>query len=290
MIGGGVHTFTENRQAVGGEIIEQRRRFLEEQRQVIFDAGRRVTGLEILEQTAAPGIDVKAVAQRIQRALQRFAFQRHFAAGQQLHRRVFFQRTLRLRIECADGVDFVVEQFDAIRLVRTHRIDVEQTAAHREIAGVEHLRHVAITGAFETTFFRVHVQPLADAHIETAADDVRQRCQPLHQRLHRHHHHAATQRRQAVQCGQPLRNDVGMRTELIVGQGFPIGKRHDRQRGIGADQGAEVMLQLMCGLVVADHRQQWAVVRAGEARNRPCQRTRARGRTPPGTRLAGFGE
>jgi hypothetical protein len=59
---------------------------------------------------------------------------------------------------------------------------------------------------------------------------VLQRRQALHQGLHRHHHDAALQRGQAMQRRQALADDVRMRAEAVVGQGFPVGERHHRQR------------------------------------------------------------
>ncbi len=193
LVGGVADAFAEDGQGAFAEVIEQRRGLREEQRQVVLDAGRRRAGLEVLEQAAAAGVDVEAVAQRVHRALQRCVVQRHFAAGQQLHGFGAVERALRFRIERADGVDDVVEQFHAIRLRRAHRIDVEQAAAHGEVARVEDLRDVAVAGRFQAALLGVEVEPLADLHVEAVADHVTQRRQPLHQGRDRNHDDAALQ-------------------------------------------------------------------------------------------------
>src|SRR3546814_3799162 len=50
------HADRHQRQSVVAEVVEQRRGAVEEQRQVVLDARRRVAGLEVLEQRAAPGV------------------------------------------------------------------------------------------------------------------------------------------------------------------------------------------------------------------------------------------
>src|SRR5690606_41296454 len=67
--------------------------------------------------------------------------------------RSLVQRALGFRIESADRVHVLVKQLDAIRLGATHREDVEQRAAHRKIAGIENLRHVAVAGGLQAAFF-----------------------------------------------------------------------------------------------------------------------------------------
>ena len=73
------------------------------------------------------------------------------------------------------------------------------------------LRHVAVAGGFEPALFVVEIETLSDRDVETAADQIRQWRQSLHERLHRDHHHAPGQARHAVQGRESLRDDVRMR-------------------------------------------------------------------------------
>ncbi len=300
-IGGGAHARREQRQHRLAQIVEQggggiaRRRagaarFLEEQRQVVLDARRRQPRLQVLVQRAAPGVHVEAFAQGGQHPLHADIVHRHFAAGQHLHFLHVVQRALRFRVEGTDRVDVLVQQFDPQRRVRAHRVHVEQAAAHREIARVHHLRHVAVAGAFQAALFRLQVQALAHAQVEAAADDVAQRRHPLHQRLHRHHHDALLQRRQPVQRRQALADDVRVRTELVVGQGFPIRERHHRQAAVAGQQRVQIGLDLVRALVVARDHQQRPAMRRGGAGDVPGQRGQGRRGAPEGAELAGFGQ
>ena len=278
------------RQRVGVQVIEQRGGGIEEQRQVVLHARRRQARFQVLVQRAAARVHVEAVAQQGHRAFDRALVQRHLAARQQLHRFHPVQRALAFRVEVAERIDGVVQQFDAQRRVGAHRVDIQQPAAHGEIAGVEHLRHVPVAGGLEAALLGIEVQPLAHAVVEAAAGDVLQRREALHQRLHRHHHDALLQGGQAMQGREPLGDDVRMRTELVVGQGFPIRERHHRQVAGGAEQRVQVGFQLVRLVVVAGDHQQRAFVRARSRGDRPCQRRRRGGCAPPGAGLAAAGQ
>jgi hypothetical protein len=290
LVGGVERTFAEQRQGVGGQVVEQRRGRFEEQRQVVLDAGRCDTGLQVLEQRAATAVDVEAFAQRRHRPLRRSLVHRHFPARQQSHRVDLVERALGVGVEGADRIDLVVQQFHPVGFCGAHRENVEQAAAHGEIARVHDLRHVAVAGGRQPALLRLQVERLADIHVEGVADHVAQRRQPLQERLHRHDHDAAPERGQPVQRGQALADDVRMRAELVVGQGFPVRERHHRQRRVLAKQGAQVGFELVRSLVVARDRQQRAGMPARGLRDRPRQRRRRRGRAPERALLAGAGQ
>jgi hypothetical protein len=224
LLGGLEHAVAEHEQRIDGEIVEQGFGLREEQRQVILDPGRRRSFPDVLVQRAAPDIDRKAFAQPRAEALGRFVGERKFAPGQQAHRIDFVQRALGFRIEIADRFDFLVEQFDAIRLGRAHGIDVDERAAHGEIAWFEHLRHMAVAGRLEAPLLRAEFELLADLQREPGAADVTARREALHQRRDRHHQQTAGQRRQAVQRRDALRHDFRVRREQVIRQGFPVGK------------------------------------------------------------------
>ena len=297
VLGGFADAIAEQRQHAVGEVVEQRRgagsgaaRLLEEQRQVVLDAGRRNPGLQVLHQCAAASVDVEAFAQRIQCELHARIVQRDLAAGQQFDAVDPLQRTLRFRVEHPDGIDFVVQQLQPEGCVAAHRVDIEQATAHGEIAGVLHPRHIAVAGGFEPAFFGIEVEALAAAQVEAVAQHVAQRGQPLHQGGDRHHHDAAGEVGQFRQRGQALADDVGMRAEAVVGQGLPVGEAEHGQAVLAGGQQAQVGFQLVRSVVVAGNHQQRAGMAARGGGDRAGQRGPGRGRTPPGTRLAGFGQ
>ena len=289
-IGGFAHAGRDHAQEAGRQVVEQGRGAFEEQRQEILDARGQHPGLEVLVERAAARVHVEALAQRGQYLRQAGLVHRHFAAGQHLHRRDLVQRALRFGVEFADGVDVLVQQLDAQRRVGAHRVDIEQATAHGEIARVHHLRHVAVAGAFQAALLRVHVQALADLQVEAAADDVTQWRQPLQQGLYRHHHDAVGEPGQAVQRGQALGNDVRVRTELVVGQGFPVRERHHRQRCVVAQQGLQVGDRLVRAVVVAGDQQQRPGMGLRGAGHVPGQRAGRCGGAPPGAELARAGQ
>ena len=69
-------------------------------------------------------------------------------------------RALGLGVEFADGFDFVAEELDADGAVGFRRVDVEDSAAARELAGHFHQVHLRVANAgevageyFEIEFF-----------------------------------------------------------------------------------------------------------------------------------------
>ena len=296
LVGAGRGAGIDHRQRGGGQVVEQRGRRhrrrtgvdqcaprrLEEQRQVVLDACRRRARLEILVQAAAPGVDVEALAQRIHRARGRGVVQRHLATGQHAQGVDPVERTLGFGIEGADRFDRIVEQFDAVGAIGAHRVDVEQTTTHGEVAGIVDLRHMAVTGAFEPALLRFEIERLAHAQVEAVADHVPHGRQALHQRLHRHHDDAALEARQAMQGGQALGDDVRMRAEAVVGQGFPVRKRQHGQGVVAGAECPEVVLELMRAVIVASHQQQRPRVRARRLADGPGEGAAAGGRAPPG--------
>ena len=76
--------FREHEQRVAAEVVEQGFGALEEQRQVVLDAGRRGAFLQVLVDRAAARIDRETLAQRVAERLDRLVGQRKLACGQQV--------------------------------------------------------------------------------------------------------------------------------------------------------------------------------------------------------------
>ncbi|MNQ45851.1 hypothetical protein D3C85_596470 [compost metagenome] len=99
---------------IAGQVVEQGGGLLEEQWQVVLDAGRGQAAGQVLVQRAAPVVDVETLAKARAEGGHRLLLHRELAGRQQAHRVDLVDRALGLRVEGAQGFDLVVEQVDAI--------------------------------------------------------------------------------------------------------------------------------------------------------------------------------
>ncbi|MNI23582.1 hypothetical protein D3C73_771760 [compost metagenome] len=83
---------------------------------------------------------------------------------------------------------------------------------------------IAVTGGFKPGAHLLDVELLADIQHQAAAEQELGRRQAVQGGGDRHHQHAVRQLGQPVQAGDALGNDVLVRREQVVGQGFPVGK------------------------------------------------------------------
>ena len=145
---------------------------------------------------------------------------------------------LGFRIEAADRFQLVAEEIEPHRLRHAGRVEIDDAAAHRIVAGLAHRR-----GARKA----VELEPAGDAlHVEHIAGRDRQR-------LRRHHvarRHAlergidggeqdrrpvaAFDARKARQRGHALRDHAGMRRHPVVRQAIP--GREFQHRHVGREE------------------------------------------------------
>ncbi len=145
-----------------GQVVEQGRGLVEEQRQVVLDARRCDAGGEVLIDRAAAEIHVEALTEACAKASDRFLLHREFAGRQQAHRIDLFDGALVFWVEGAQRLDLVVKQIDAIGQGAAHREQVDQRAAHGELAMLVHRIHAAITRGFQARTHLFDVELLAD--------------------------------------------------------------------------------------------------------------------------------
>ena len=233
-----------------GQVIEQRRGFVEEQRQVVLDTGRGDPAAQVLKDRAAPEVDIEALAEPRLEARDRILLQRKLSRRQQTNGVHLVDGALVFRIEGAQGLDFVVEQVDAIGQFAAHREQVDQRAAHGEFAVLVHRVDVAIAAGLEPGAHLLDVEFLADVQHQAAAEQESRRRQAMQGRGDRHHQHAMTQLRQPVQGGDALGNDVLVRREQVVGQGFPV---REMQHGQIRGEEAQLLFQPFGTLAVGGH-------------------------------------
>ena len=197
--------------AVRGQVVEQRGRLLKEQRQVVFGTGRRVALADLAVDVAVLRITLEAGAEALPEQAYRGLVQGELARRQQTDFVAAVERALRLGIEGADGLDFVVEQVDAERLAAAHREQVEQGTAYRELAVFHDLGDAAVAGGIEPCAHGVEVEPVAAFQQQAVALDEITRRQALQQGGGGDDQQAPRERWQPVQRGQALGDDVLVR-------------------------------------------------------------------------------
>jgi len=149
-------------QGPGGQVVEQGGEAVEEQRQVVLDAGEGQALLQAAHELAPGGVEM--LAPGLARVLDARVVERVLARRQQVERLDGLQAALGLRVEQAQGFDLVVEQVHAHRQGLAARKQVEDRPAHGEFAMFHHLGDAAVAGVGQALAEGLHVQsrwPLA---------------------------------------------------------------------------------------------------------------------------------
>ena len=247
MFGGLFHPRQRKHLGVRRQVVEQGGGFFEEQGQVVLDTGGDDTAGQVLEDRAAAEVDVEAFAKACLEAGHFVLLHGEFARRQQAHGIHLVYRALGLGVEGAQGLDLVIEQVDAVGQLAAHGEQVDQCTAHGELAMLIDRVDAAVAGGFQPRAHLLHVEGLAHVQHQAAAQQKTRGCQAVQGGGHRHHEDAVAQLRQAVKAGDALGDDVLVRREQVVGQGFPIGKRQHRQ--VGCEE-TQLLFQAVGGLAV----------------------------------------
>jgi hypothetical protein len=111
---------------IRGQVVEQRRGRIEEQRLIELHARRRQPLAHRAVDGALVRISLEARAVAAAKILYRLSVERHLTRRQEPHALECIKRALRLGVEAANGLDLVVEQVDAQRRGGAHGIHVEE--------------------------------------------------------------------------------------------------------------------------------------------------------------------
>jgi hypothetical protein len=113
-VGGTGYVAVQHHQGGFAHVVEQGGGFVEEQRQVVLDAGREQIGRHILIDAALGRVAFHAFAVVLAEGGDAAFVRRIFARRQHADFRHRVQRALAVRVEGAQAVDFLVEQVDAV--------------------------------------------------------------------------------------------------------------------------------------------------------------------------------
>ena len=247
-----VDVFGEDDDRIGREIVRQRGGLLEEQRQVVLDARRPSALGDLAVHGASRRIALEPPPPRAPEPRHRAGGGRELARGEQIDTVHSVRRALAVGVEDPEALDLVVEQVDAQRPGGTHRVQIEQRAAHRVLAVLHHLADARITSLVQTLAERVDVQAIASRDPESMAVDEAAGSDPAHRGGHRGHQHPGFQGRQLRKGLQAFRHDVLVRGEEVVGQRLPV--RESQDSGAAVQIELQLGLETMRGLVVRrDH-------------------------------------
>ncbi|MNF88120.1 hypothetical protein D3C84_706060 [compost metagenome] len=128
--------------------------------------------------------------------------------------------------------------------------------------------HATVAGGFQAQPHLVDIQLLADVQHQAGTQQEAGRRQAVEGSGDGHHQHAAFDSGQSVKGVDALGNDVLVRREEVVGQGFPIREvQYVQVRG----EEAELLLQAFGGLAVGGQQQCEALAGAGRFGNGQAQ-------------------
>ena len=221
----------QNQFCTVGQIVEQRGRLFEKERQVVFDAGRGHTVADVAVERDARRVTIEALAPASTEGGACGLIQRKLAAGQQVDFPDRIEAALGVGVEGAQALEFVIEEVQPVGQGRAHGEQVDETAPYRVFAGTQHLFDVFVTGQRELRFQGRFINLHALGELEGARGQPRRRCQTMGGRAGRHQQHIQLALLQAVQRRQPLGHQILMGREAVVGQGFPVGQARDGQFG-----------------------------------------------------------
>ena len=237
-----IHVADERELRAFRQIVEERRGFVEKERQIVFDARRRHAVADVLVNLRAARIALEHFAPAAAEGGARGFVERKLAARQQTHVAHGVEAALRVGIERADGVHLIVEQVDAIGQRRAHRIQVDERAAHAVFARPHDLAHVLVARERQLRLELGFVEPLALRERERVGREKRRGRHAIERRRRGHDQNVATAFAEIVQRRETFRHEILVRRERVVRQRFPVGQKpHARVGREEGDFGGETL-------------------------------------------------
>ena len=217
------------------QVIKHRGSFFKKQRQVVLDARRGYAIAHVFVDAALGRVALQQLAPTASESRTGRLVHRELSPGQQPHFGHGVEAALAVGVKGADAVDFVVEQVHPIRHQRTHGEEVDQAAAHRVFTGADHLADMRVARQGQLGLELGFVELLLDLELKGVARQKGRRSQTVQRRGGGHQHHVGAFGMVALldapERGQPLRDQVLVRREGVIRQGFPVREHHAAQIG-----------------------------------------------------------
>ncbi len=211
------------------QVVEDGGGFVEEQRQVVLDAGAGDAAGHILVDARLGRVALEGLAEGLAEVRAPLVVHREFAGRQQADFRHRIDGALGIDVEGLDAFDLVVEQVEPVGQLRAHREEVDQAAANRVFAGRHHLRDIGVAGQGDLAAEFLGVELLALLEGEGVGRQERRRGQAIDSGRGRHQQDVQLALHGRPQRGQTLGNQILVRREGVVGQRFPVRQQADAQ-------------------------------------------------------------
>ncbi len=175
-LGGGVDIPHGEQQGLCRQVVKQAGSLVEEERQIILDAGRPAPLAHLLIDGALGAGDLELLAIVAAKQLDGPLIGRKLPGWQQADTLDRLAGALGLGIEWTDGVHFIVEEVDAIGAAAAHGKEIEQGAAGGKLAVLQHLIHRHVTRFGEASAQLLQVETLAAFHHQAVFVEIGARC------------------------------------------------------------------------------------------------------------------
>ena len=208
-----------------GKIIEKRRRFFEKEGKVIFYSGRRETVADILVEACFRRVALEFLPEVAAKPAPSLFVHGEFAGGKQLDFLYRIDAALGIDVECSDIVDFVVEKIDPVGKGAAHGKEIDQSASEAVFARTHDLAHVRVARDVELMPQLVRIDARLLFEKESVGCEEFDGRKLVKRGACRYDNDIQTPLHDPVQGGKALRDQVLMRREIVVGQGFPVGEK-----------------------------------------------------------------
>jgi hypothetical protein len=210
-------------------MVEQRRGFREEQRQVILDAAGIDAIRDVLVERDARGVAFEGRAEALAEGGAAGFVRGKLARRQQADFRHWIEAALTIDVESAQGLDQIVEQLDPIGQRAAHRKQVDQSAAQAVFARRHDLADRLVAGGAHLLAEALQIEPLAAFEQKGMGGEESRREKSGGGGRGGGDQHVALPLRDGEQRREPLGDQVLMRREMIPRQRFPVGQEMHRQ-------------------------------------------------------------
>ena len=219
-----------------GQVVEQLLQPLVEERQPVLGALRLAAGADRLVKrvVGAGGAELDAVV--LPETADRRLVEHHLADRGQFDTVQLLRGALACRVEAARPVEHVAEQVQPHRPALARRVDVDDAAADRVVARLQHRGRLDKPHPREEIAQRALVDAPAHLRGEGRVAQDRARRHPLHRRAQRGQQHEPRRPRvhQPRQRRHPRRGDVGIGADPVIGQAIPC--REGEHRHVGREE------------------------------------------------------